>query len=386
MIFRNRWTNGTKLAFGLMAAAASLVPGCGGSSTCTDRGEYCPGQEPGGASNAGSAGTPGKGGTPATAGAGAGEAGSGGKAAAGSASGTSGSGGKPNGGDANAGGEGGNGGAAGGVVTLPCDGACQAPKPVCDEPNDTCVQCLQEPDCTAGAKKKCDLTAKTCVECLAPVDCPSATAAKCGAGSCVKCTSNDDCKHVAGKGVCDTGTCVQCTPADESACSGRSCNPATKSCTGTAVGTRDYCQSCIADSECFGGNKPDPDARCVPMEFNGTPRTGGFCLKRVVKTCARPFKIPLAAASLSGAASETYCGIDQDNVTCEAVLDLSVATCAADDGCGCTRDAGSKCIGSGQGGLCRTVGVDPNRCTYTCGVPDHCPSGTTCTGAQPYCH
>lgn len=53
----------------------------------------------------------------------------------------------------------------------------------------------------------------------------------------------------------------------------------------------------MADSECLGGNKDDPDARCVPMEFNGAARDGGFCLKRVTKMCTRPFQIPLTAAS-----------------------------------------------------------------------------------------
>jgi hypothetical protein len=275
------------------------------------------------------------------------------------------------------------------LIPPPCGGDCPTDKPICDEPNDKCVQCLESTDCASGSKKKCDTVTDACVECLASTDCASATAARCDKGACVKCTGNDDCAHVPGKTVCDDGTCVQCTVADENACAGKSCNPATKVCTTTPVGTRDYCQPCLADSECIGGSKADPDARCVPLTFGGVPRTGGFCLRRVAKTCAKPYKTPTTAVSLSAASTDTYCGIDQENVRCEAVLDLiSVASCG--DGlassCGCPRDTDGKCTAAGAGGLCQTVGVDANRCTYACGLSDQCPAGTTCSGAQPYCH
>lgn len=293
-----------------------------------------------------------------------------------------------NGGSLTAAGEAGAGG-AGGVVTVPCDGACTAPKAVCDEPNDTCVECLEEGDCAAGAKKKCDTTAKACVECLAPVDCTDVKAAKCDTGACAKCTSNDDCAHVAGKGVCDAGTCVQCTAADESACGGKSCNPATRGCTTTPVGSVGTCRPCLADSECAGGNVADPDARCVPMKYNGTLRPNGFCLRRASKTCARPYKIAISAVSLSGEASESYCGIDQDKVRCEAVLDLVQSRACGggmDSECGCSRDKDGNCTDTGISGLCRTVGVDAKQCTYQCGIDNHCPDGLACLGSGPsYC-
>jgi hypothetical protein len=183
---------------------------------------------------------------------------------------------------------------------------------------------------------------------------------------------------------------VQCTVADESACGGKSCNPATKACTNTTRGSVGYCKPCVADSECFGGDKADPDARCVPMEFNGVPRPGGFCLKRVAKTCPTSiYKFPISTASLSGASKEAYCGIAQSLTRCEAVLDL-VASVACPDGldasCGCPRDKDGKCTAPGQGGLCETVGVDDKRCTYPCGAVSDCPGGKTCTSEQPYCH
>ncbi|HKY34613.1 MAG TPA: hypothetical protein VJN18_01630 [Polyangiaceae bacterium] len=376
-----RLTKQLQISLLALVAAVPISTACGPTETTCADGVGCVPDE-GGSSAAGTPGASGKGGGGAG---GKGGAAGGGSSAAGEAGNTA-------GGTSDMGGAGaGMGGEGGSVPMLPCDGMCINPKPICDEPNDKCVECLKEQDCSTGAKKKCDATAKTCVECLGATDCPTAAAAKCESGACVKCTSNDDCQHIPGKKVCDTGAgaCVQCTAADESACAGKSCNPATKACTDTNVGSRDYCQSCLADSECLGGNKADPDARCVPMEFNGTPRTGGFCLKRSAKTCAKPFQTPIAVASLSGAPSEQYCGIDQENVRCEAVLDL-IGDAACSDGldtsCGCARDMDGNCTNAGAGGLCRIVGVNPNKCTYTCGASAQCPTGFTCTGAQPYCH
>jgi hypothetical protein len=145
----------------------------------------------------------------------------------------------------------------------------------------------------------------------------------------------------------------------------------------------DKCEPCVADSECVGGDQASPDARCVPMSFQGVAREGGFCLRRVSSVCGRQYKIVINAVSLSGAPAEDYCGIDQATTRCEAVLDLANArscTEGMDSACGCTRDQDGNCTDSGQGGLCKTVGPDANRCTYACGTVEDCPSGKTCTG------
>ena len=341
-------TSKANLAFsvvlGILATSclASLLVSC--SSTCEERGDCGP---QGGSSNAGTS----NGGTPSDAG----------RDAGGSSSGKSGAGngGNVSGGSGADGGSGGDGigGAAGvgGMIEPPCGGDCPTDTPVCKEATDTCVQCLKEDDCAAGPMNKCDVM-NTCVECLATTDCSSAAAARCDGDTCVKCESNDDCGHVVGKGLCDAGTCVQCTVADETACGGKSCNPATKACTKTTAGSVGTCKPCLADSECTGGNQADPQTRCVPMEFNAVLRPGGFCLRRVSKTCARPYTIAISAKSLSGSAAENYCGIDEENVRCEAVLDLiGSKTCASmqDTACGCTRDNDGNCTELGAGGLCR---------------------------------
>ncbi|MHC4091420.1 MAG: hypothetical protein ACYSVY_14290, partial [Planctomycetota bacterium] len=59
--------------------------------------------------------------------------------------------------------------------TDPCGGA----TPVCDEPNDACVECLTDADCDPPTPR-CELGTNTCVECLDNTDCtPPET---CGGG------------------------------------------------------------------------------------------------------------------------------------------------------------------------------------------------------------
>jgi hypothetical protein len=347
------------------------------------------GSTPGDAPNAG--GTSGRGGADAGGSAGRGEAGSAGSGgASGTSSGIGGSASGSGGSSSGAAGESGTGGAGGSGGTEPCDGACGGATPVCNIATDECVECTEEDAaaCT-GDTLLCDQDTNTCVECLQQTDCMDAAASRCSAGSCVPCSTNEHCSDISGKGVCHSGTCVQCTVADESACGANSCNPMTKQCTGTPRGSVGICRPCLADSECVGGNQPDPEQRCVQMEFQGVLRTGGFCLRRVAKGCDRPYQIPWNAQSLSGAPSEVYCGINQASVRCEAVLDLiGSRSCSggADTQCGCARDDDGNCIESGQGGLCRTVGVNANQCTYRCGAVGHCPDGFTCTGSPTmYC-
>ena len=376
MILKSKLFSSLLFVTGCVVLLGPSLASC--SSDCSDRDDCGPYTPPGGTSSGsgGDAGAPDHGGTAGTSSGGKSGNSAGGsttEGGAGASSGTAGA------------GEGGEGGTP---VALPCDGACETPTPVCDESDDTCVECLEEQDCT-GTEKKCDTDARACVECLGSEDCSNAAAAKCDGGACVECENNDDCGHIDGKGVCDNGTCVECTVAQETPCAGKSCNPATKSCTNTTIGSVGTCAPCLADSECSGGGTADPNARCVPMEFDGAKRAGGFCLRRVTKSCAQPFTVTFPSASLSGASSESYCGIDQPNVTCEAVLDLGAGRSCVDGldtSCGCPRDAGGTCTSPGKGGLCQTVGGVAEKCTYQCATTLECPGTRVCTFDDPYCH
>jgi hypothetical protein len=255
-------------------------------------------------------------------------------------------------------------------------------KSVCDTDKNVCVGCLASSDCKDTSKPVCNTATNSCVACLANSDCTTATASRCDTttNTCTACSTDSDCSQIPGKGVCDAGTCVQCTATKETACGTYSCNPATSACTTTTRDSVDYCKACVADSECIGGNVAMPIARCVPMNFNGTTH-GNYCLQRVVSAgasgCNAPYTIAISAQSLSGAAAESYCGINQSATTCEAVIDMIASkTCSVDTDCG-----------NEQGGLCKTVGTKPNRCTIPCSVTDDCPSSINlCTGAVPYCH
>jgi hypothetical protein len=78
------------------------------------------------------------------------------------------------------------------------------------------------------------------------------------------------------------------------------------------------------------------------------------------------------------APAEDYCVINELLTTCEAVL---------------ARQGSLDCVPSGDntacGGapaLCRRIGLDDDQCTYECGTPDDCISGSTCAGTpMRYC-
>jgi hypothetical protein len=269
---------------------------------------------------------------------------------------------------------------AGANVCVQCVGNddCDGATPACDVETNTCVECVGSDDCD-GAQPLCDADANTCVECLESDDCDDAAAARCDGGQCVPCIASDDCEHLVGTAVCSVadGLCVECTVNDETPCGDNSCDPAALECTETARGSVATCRACVADSECAGGNQEDPDARCVPMQFQSVPREGGFCFRREAKGCMPPYAVLFDAISLSGADEEGYCAINQDLTRCEAVLDLIAGTPCPDG-----EDA---TCGGGEGGLCRTVGGVANQCTYPCGGSLQCITGTTCID-QPYCH
>ena len=101
-------------------------------------------------------------------------------------------------------------------------------------------------------------------------------------------------------------------------------------------------------------------------------------MKTLASGCARPFLSILSdRMSLSGAAEEDYCGIDEMTVSCEAVRALIESqTCPGGTDGECAAD----------GALCRMVGAAPNRCTYTCGSPDDCPAaGVSSTCGAGHC-
>jgi hypothetical protein len=173
---------------------------------------------------------------------------------------------------------------------------------------------------------------------------------------------------------------------EEDDCNGDSCNPRTFTCTDTEVGSVATCEECVSDSECG-----EEGNRCVAMTYQGDPYPDvltGFCLKTftVGDPCQQPYFVPLVGrGSLSGPPAANYCGIDEANVACPAVLALlHNVQCPTGEDADCP-----------ESGLCRDFkdGVAENRCTYLCGDAVECKeppvAGSTCgssgAGGEPYC-
>jgi hypothetical protein len=286
----------------------------------------------------------------------------------------------------------------GGVEAGPC-GICPTTKPVCND-DLQCVECTADDDdyCEESGLL-CNPGEFTCVECVGNSDCTAADAARCDTETheCVECDSHAQCSGIDGLpddgNACDDGLCVDCTAETESTTcvNDKSCNPETGQCTNTTVGSRDVCETCVADSECGDDGAPSEAHRCVEMSYQGErfpDDDTGFCLKTTEGGCERPYAITLSdRPSLSEPSVERdYCGINENLATCPAVRALE-----HDQQCPDGRD--DECPPSG---VCREVGSLPKRCTYPCAsliecLPDNPPGrpGSTCgssaSGGEDYC-
>jgi hypothetical protein len=237
---------------------------------------------------------------------------------------------------------------------------------VCNTDTNECAQCLTDDDCAEGGCAPDN----TCVECTTDDHCTDPTASVCDTNTyeCTDCTDDDGCSHLDDTLLCDTsgddGVCIECTVDDESACNGNSCDPATNTCTQTPTDQTETCMPCKADSECVA------DHRCVQMEFDGTQLADGYCLKIATTGCGRPYTGLIERESISGASSETYCGVDESVTTCQAVLDLlGDKSCSSDSDCGLPQQ---------NDGRCESVNFVPDRCTYSCSADADCVSGRSC--------
>ena len=257
--------------------------------------------------------------------------------------------------------------------------SCPADRPLCSDALE-CVQCTADElgYCTDQGLI-CNTESMTCIECSGDADCTAINAAKCDVESnaCVPCDSRNQCDDVEGlpgvDNACDDeGMCVDCTPETEAeTCPGnKSCEPRTRTCTTTEVGSVNVCEPCVADSECSDNGDPTATYRCVPM-FYPNPQTRfpddqtGFCMKTTEGDCERPYSIPLPnRPSLSApSVGVDYCGIDEQVVTCPALRALELAV-------GCAN--GTSCPPSG---ICTKVGDVSDQCTYSCSQALQCPAG-----------
>lgn len=354
----------------VLLGAVSLAQGCANRADDCDANSTCPP----------SGGTP-SGGTGGSPSAGKSGASTGGTSGAGQAGATAGGGNGP-------GGEGGTAGEGGGPPE-PCNGACVAPTPACNEATNTCVECLAPTDCKTDDKTLCDTTSNTCVECLAPTDCKTPTASRCDAGECTACTTNSDCAHIAGKTVCDAdaGECVQCTGTDYASCGMDAgtplvCDSLARTCTTTKEASAGLCQPCLTDAQCKAGQL------CVMETFGSeNAEVGYFCFWQkgapvggapALCSSARPYVETIAEQiSVDGQAGD-ICGLAVS--TCLARNEFRAKDCTTNN-----VPDDSKCgFEPGQDSKCEQFDAGVYRCTMACGSVDDCPSGFDCdTGANP---
>ena len=255
---------------------------------------------------------------------------------------------------------------------------CTGATPVCDETNGACVACLDNTHCE-GPLGLCDTTNNACVACLGDTDCDEPTMPICDAGACRACTADTDCMDIAGATVCDepSGRCVECTvDSEETTCpapDNRACHPTDLTCTGAERGSLGFCNACVSDSECL--TDATSTLRCVPMNFpSGTPH-GTYCLvDQATLTPAGPCPDLMTADRLAmsvGGVESTYCFVQENITTCEAVLGFNDLCPGGDADCGAPGISDGSC----QGGTC----------TYECIGGRDCGSGSCTGGATRYC-
>lgn len=156
------------------------------------------------------------------------------------------------------------------------DGDCLSLGLKCDVPSGRCVACLDDAQCTSGARRHCERSLHVCVECLATADCPTRHTCEpithrcidaCAEGDeycplagfvcdeyarrCIECKTNAHCAGSQRGPTCDTaiGMCVEC--AGNAAC------PTTKPHCDRRTGK---CVGCVTSAECPAGSACDPSS------------------------------------------------------------------------------------------------------------------------------
>ncbi|MEM6792181.1 MAG: hypothetical protein AAF715_31990 [Myxococcota bacterium] len=217
-------------------------------------------------------------------------------------------------------------------------------------------------------------------ECNTDAECTDPAMAKCdtsvAGGTCVACDASPQCEGIAATPVCATsgdrvGTCVACTATEAGACTAmQTCNLLDETCADVAPTTVDTCEPCTNDDQCLANH------RCVPMDFPVGTDLGHFCLEdATLGTCERPYLVFVNEPSINDVAATNYCGIDQDSVTCPAVIALSDSwQCPGGTDGMCSPDSNPANEVMVPGAICEQVGAASNRCTHPCSVPDECPA------------
>lgn len=273
--------------------------------------------------------------------------------------------------------------------TSKADCTARADAPACESTSGDCVECTTtDPAKCTAANKVCKTGANSCVECNTSADCKDPTKPTCEANVCRACANDNDCSGKMSGGValdaCLSGQCVDCrvdatdTKKDYGCAGTLACNPTTRACSDRMKNSASTCSACLSDAECIA------DHRCVEMTYLGTAlqpggQSGGYCLPLISAPgdCPIPYRAtPVVRGSRSGAASDSFCGVNENKTTCEAIRAF---------GKGCSSGGVSAC--GATGARCENVNGS-SLCTYSCGsgASDECPENRGCpAGSNSYC-
>ncbi|MFT3926776.1 MAG: hypothetical protein QM778_29800 [Myxococcales bacterium] len=287
------------------------------------------------------------------------------------------------------------------AVVPPCGGPCAAPKGVCDEGNNVCVECTADhSDACTGANKVCKTSSNICVQCNSDSDCKTAEASHCSeAHTCEPCdpAGDNECGFVDGKHVClSAGAngrpgnyCVECTREARDDCDGPAnnkdvCNALTHACMdGAKEGSAPLCGkcpenatrcTCVSDDECAEGHA------CLPENFGNTLLANWYCMPLYTNDikCGRPFIKEKASATTIEGSSVDACLLQLS--TCSSHSDFYRTSCATD----ATHGSNAKCgVADVDDGYCVNAGAAQGwLCTVPCGIDKDCPDTS---GADPTC-
>ncbi|MBI1825088.1 MAG: hypothetical protein HY287_14865 [Planctomycetes bacterium] len=309
---------------------------------------------------------------------------------------------------------------------------CQPPTPFCSETLNSCVECLNNSQCTTAPRLTCS-SQGTCVQCTTNNQCVDTlfcngtescnlSTGLCQSGTPVTCSSGkfcseifDGCVKCDNDSQCDDG--LHCDGLEHCSADHQSCTPGTPVSCKRCVGGQNPQAPCGTDADCRicvgGGSAGDPctsNANCI----NGTCPAGGTCTG-ASSVC----KETTGGTQCVECVTDTQCN---DNVFCtsdtcifnvcnhvadpmrycdDGIFCNGAETCNANNtgcvagtpvtcakkcflgpnpGIACTSDA--QC---GTGGKCVGLCSETFNACVDCEVDNQCANGKFCDGAET-CH
>ncbi|HWA77848.1 MAG TPA: hypothetical protein VG937_36185 [Polyangiaceae bacterium] len=143
-------------------------------------------------------------------------------------------------------------------ICVECTGPqhCDDPYPACNSQG-SCVECVDDFQCTKEPRTTCDTQHFRCVECMDENDCRDPKFPRCDMQfhTCVECTKPSDCQFAAqSSGWCAGNKVCACDTGNDAQCAGSPFGP---HCIAM------HCAECGSQYPCPDGQMCDPTGKCV---------------------------------------------------------------------------------------------------------------------------